>query len=113
MRVKEAEKPSAARAGGRALRSRHPAQRGGGQGEAGAGAGAGSMAAGARGAGGRGLAACCGGAVLLRAAGGAGAAGCSSTNTGFGTSRGPPIWPASASIGSVEATTRTGTVCGW
>ena len=47
----------------------------------------------------------------LRAAGGG--AGCNSTYTGFGTSRGEGASPVFGSIGSFEGTMRTGTVCGW
>ena len=85
----------------------------GGQGEAGAGAGdgacSGAMAVGAvRGAG---LGFFFAGAGLRAATGGD--PGCNSTKTGFGTRRGA-VTSASllGSRGSVEATTRTGTVCG-
>src|SRR4051812_13481946 len=82
-------------------------QRAGGQGEAGAGAGeegcSGAMAVGA----GRGAAL----GFFFAGAGflatGPAPAGRNSTKTGFGTRR----WPSGSP--SAEATTRTGTVCGW
>jgi hypothetical protein len=42
-----------------------------------------------------------------------GGAGCNSTYTGFGTSRGEGASPVLGSIGSFVGTMRTGTLCGW
>ena len=96
-------RPASGLSGGLSL-----SQRGGGQGEAGAGAGdgacSGAMAVGPGRGAGRGF--FFAGAGFLATA--AGPAGCNSTKTGFGTRR-----AVSGSLPSAEATTRTGTVCGW